>query len=103
MTIEQTVKIPANGILHLDIALPETAITESRARVLIQIPDVNGEAVPAGAKGQSKNEVFRQALRRAYGAWKDKPWENAFEDIRAMRSEWAHRDPWNPDPVKRHT
>jgi hypothetical protein len=111
MTIEQTVEIPAGGVLHLDIALPETAIAESRARVLIQIPVSNGkalipdseEAVPAKSKGQIKDEAFRRALRRAYGAWEDKPWENAIEDIRAMRDEWGHRDPWNPDPAKRHT
>jgi hypothetical protein len=109
MIIEQTVEIPANGVLHLDIALPETASTESTVRVLIQIPEKGGETLPsdtpvsAEAKGQSRDEAFRRALRRAYGAWKSEPWENAPEDIRAMRNEWAHRDPWNPDPLKRHS
>jgi hypothetical protein len=102
MTIERTVEIPANGVLHLDITLPETAGTANMARVLIQISENSDEIVPAGAKGRSKDENFRRALRRAYGAWKENPWENALDDIRAMRGEWDHRDPWNPDPVKRH-
>jgi hypothetical protein len=41
-------------------------------------------------------------LKRAQGAWKDNPWENYREDLQAMRSEWDHRDFWNPDPVKQH-
>jgi hypothetical protein len=46
-------------------------------------------------------KMFRGILR-TQGAWKDNPWENCIEDIRAMREEWAHRDPWNPDLEKRH-
>jgi hypothetical protein len=50
--------------------------------------------VPADARGQSKNEAFRAALRRTHGAWAANPWKNAMEDIRAMREEWGHRDFW---------
>ena len=46
-------------------------------------------------------KLFRGILR-AQGAWKNNPWENCIEDIRAMREEWDHRDPWNSDPAKRH-
>jgi hypothetical protein len=41
-------------------------------------------------------------LKRTRGAWAANPWENAMEDVRAMREEWGHRDFWNPDPAKQH-
>ena len=106
MTIEQTVEIPTSH--RLTIEIPDDVPT-GRAQVLIQFPvreDVQTagqgscEAVPLEARGQSSNEAFRNALRRAYGAWKDNPWTNHLEDINAMRDEWEHRDPWNPDPAK---
>ena len=108
MTIEQTVEIPASRRLTLKI--PDE-VPAGRARVLIQFPfredaqtedQMFGEAVPPEAKGQINNEAFRRALSRAYGAWKDNPWTNHLDDINAMRDEWDHRDPWNPDPAKRH-
>ena len=99
MTIEQTVEIPANH--RLTIEVPHE-IPVGRA-ILAFTPASDGEkALPDEARGQSRNEAFRRALRRAYGAWADKPWENAAEDINALRDEWGHRDPWNPDPAKRH-
>jgi len=106
MTIEQTVTIPTDHRLTLEV--PEE-VPAGRAQVIIQFPvredvqatdRVYGEAVPLEAKGQSNNEAFRNAIRRAYGAWKDNPWTNHLEDINAMRDEWDHRDPWNPDPAK---
>jgi len=108
MTIEQTVEIPASHRLTIDI--PEE-VPAGRAQVIIQFPVLedaqtagreSGEAVPPEARGQSGNAAFRNALRNAYGAWKDNPWTNHLEDINAMRDEWDHRDPWNPDPSKRH-
>jgi hypothetical protein len=39
-------------------------------------------------------EAFRLVLQRTHGAWKDNPWTNHLEDVRAMREEWD--DPWNP-------
>jgi len=103
MTIEQTVEIPANRRLTLEI--PEE-VPVGKARVLIQFPSKDdmqiGEAVPPEAKGQISNGAFRRALSRAYGAWKDNPWASHLEDINAMRDEWNHRDPWNPVPAKRH-
>ena len=103
MTIEQTIEIPANRRLTFDI--PEE-VPMGKARVVIQFPVLretqdNG-SVPPEAKGQSSNEAFRRAISRAYGAWKDNPWTNHLEDINAMRDEWDHRDPWNPDSAKRH-
>jgi hypothetical protein len=101
MTIEQTVMIPDSHRLTLEI--PEE-VPAGRTRVLIQFPVREsmqttergyGEAVSLEARGQSSNETFRNAIRRAYGAWKDNPWTNHVEDINAMRDEWEHRDPWN--------
>jgi hypothetical protein len=106
MTIEQTVTIPADHRLTLEI--PDE-IPAGRAQVLIQFPVREGvqaadrmcdEIVPLEARGQSSSEAFRNALRRAYGAWKDNPWTNHIEDINAMRDEWDHHEPWNPDPDK---
>ena len=106
MTIEQTVEIPADHKLILEI--PEE-VPEGRARVFIQFFNEEEQArtfgsgeIPPEARGQTSNEAFRSALRRAYGAWKDNPWTNYVEDINAMRDEWEHRDPWNHDPNKRH-
>jgi len=108
MTIEQTVEIPASRRFMLEV--PEE-VPAGTARVIIQfsspkdlqtVSQISVEPVPPEAKGQINNEAFRRALSRAYGAWKDNPWTDHLEDINAMRDEWEHRDPWNPDPVKRH-
>jgi hypothetical protein len=94
MTIEQTVEIPASHRLTIEIP-PEVPA----GRTILSFTSV--PEVPAAARGQSKNETFRDALRRAYGAWKEKPWENGLADIRVMREEWGHRDIWNPDSAGR--
>jgi hypothetical protein len=103
MTIEQTVEIPASHQLTLDIP---REVPVGRAQVIIQFPvresvqatdRGSGETIPLEARGQSKNEAFRNAIKNAYGAWKDNPWTNHFEDVNAMRDEWGHRDSWNPD------
>jgi len=101
MTIEQTVEIPADRRLIIDVP---REVPDGQARIIIQFPvsDESYTAVPQEAKGQINNEAFRQALRRAYGAWKDNPWTDCVEDISAMRDEWEHRNLWNHDPVKRH-
>jgi hypothetical protein len=108
MTIEQTVEIPVSH--RLTIEIPEE-IPAGRTQMIIQFPiregaqtvdQGTGEAVPPEARGQSGNAAFRNALRNAYGAWKDNPWANHLEDINAMRDEWDHRDPWNTDPSKGH-
>ena len=113
MTIEQTVEIPDSRRLTLEIP---KEVPVGRTQVIIQFPLYGNvqapeqgpagkmpvEELPPEAKGQTHNEAFRRALRRAYGAWKDNPWTTHMEDINAMRDEWDHRDPWNPDPAKRH-
>jgi hypothetical protein len=98
MTIQQTVDIPASRRLTIEVPREIPA-----GRVLLAFTPVpaGDEALPEKSRGQSKDEAFRRALRRAYGAWADKPWENAAEDINAMRDEWDHRDPWSPNPSKR--
>jgi len=103
MTITQTIDIPADRRIIFDVP-PQTPT--GRARVIIQFPiredEKFDEDIPTEAKGQLNNEAFRNALRRAYGAWKDTPWTDCVADISAMRDEWDHRDSWNPDPAKRH-
>ncbi|GHU52442.1 hypothetical protein FACS189496_2600 [Bacilli bacterium] len=97
MSVTQTVEIPANHRLTIDVPreVPAGPV------VLTFTPAAVREktAVPLEARGQSNSNDFRHALRRAYGAWVANPWENCIEDIRAMREEWSHRDPWNPDLV----
>ena len=103
MTIEQTVEIPANRQLIFDIP---KEVPMGKARVVIQFPVLketqDNESIPPEAKGQSSNEIFRNAISHAYGAWKDNPWTNHLEDINTMRDEWDHRDPWNEDSTKKH-
>ncbi|MDR1248568.1 MAG: hypothetical protein LBK63_04615 [Treponema sp.] len=101
MTIEQTVEIPDNHRLHLDLNLPETAMTRGTARVIVHFPvqeDQTAEKTGCSAEWEKTLAV----LKRAQGAWKDHPWENYMEDLQAMRDEWDHRDFWNPDPAKQH-
>jgi hypothetical protein len=99
MTIEQTVEIPTNR--RLTIEIPEE-VPVGKARVLIQFPFKENELVVSEAEGQINNEAFRNALIRAYGAWKDNPWTNHVEDINAMRDEWEHRDSWDQDAARNH-
>jgi hypothetical protein len=98
MTIEQTVEIPASHRLTIEVP---REIPAGRAILAFTPASVGDKILPDEARGQSKHEAFRSALRSAYGAWAENPWENAAEDINAMRNEWGHRDPWNPDPAKR--
>jgi hypothetical protein len=103
MTIEQTVEIPASHRLTIEVPPEIPAGTAILAFTAVPAGDkaLPSEALRDEERGQSRNEAFRRALRRAYGAWADKPWENAAADIDALRDEWGHRDPWNPDPAKR--
>jgi hypothetical protein len=122
MTIEQTVEIPPDHRLTIEVP-PE--IPAGRA-ILAFTPAGNGETTVAVKDhrywkaaslaeldaeverrlgrppvGDQELKLFR-ALIRSYGAWADKPWENYIDDIRAIRDEWDHRDPWNPDPSRHH-
>ena len=103
MIIEQTIEVPASHIITIEIP---KEVPIGRARFLLQFSvqeDAQpGNTVPPEAKGQISNETFRQALRRAYGAWKDKPWTNHLEDVNTIRDEWAHRDPGNLENSKKH-
>jgi hypothetical protein len=96
MTITQTVEIPADRRIFLEVP---PHIPVGKTQLIIQFPDNFTKTEPCG---RSSNEFFRNALRRAYGAWKDNPWTNHLEDVNAMREEWEHRDPWNLDPLKKH-
>jgi len=90
MTIEQTVEIPANHRLTIEVP---REIPAGRMQVVIQFPvrDEAYTAVPPDEKGQMSSPAFREALRRSYGAWKDNPWKNCIEDINAMRDDWEER------------
>jgi hypothetical protein len=105
MIFEQMVDIPADRRLTLDVPCEVPAgraiLTFTPAAKLDNDAGII-EAIPEVSKGNSGDETFRRAIRMLQGAWKDNPWENCIEDIRAMREEWAHRDPWNSDPSKRH-
>jgi hypothetical protein len=118
MIIEQLVDIPADHKLTLEV--PREVPT---GRVIITFTPQNSEPVKDSkywhtaplaeldaeierrrgrpVTDEDELKMFRGILR-AQGAWQDNPWENCIEDIRAMREEWAHRDPWNSDPAKRH-
>ena len=92
MIIEQTIEIPASHRLTLDV--PQE-IPAGRAILTF---------TPAPADGAPDAEWQRTlaVLKRTHGAWKNHPWTTHMEDVRAMREEWEHRDPWNPDPAKQH-
>jgi hypothetical protein len=98
MTIQHTIDIPGNRRLTIEIP-PE--IPAGRVILAFTPAAAEDEAFPEKSRGQSRDEAFRGALRRAYGAWADRPWENAAGDINALRNEWEHRDPWHSDPSKR--
>jgi hypothetical protein len=114
MTIEQTVDIPADHRLLIEVPREVPA-----GRAILTFTPANGAsastaesgeqgnpaaiaAIPEASRGNSADPAFRNAIRSLQGAWKDNPWENCIEDIRAMREEWDHRDPWNSDPAQRH-
>jgi hypothetical protein len=99
MTIEQTVEIPADRRLHLDLDLPETA--EGKATVIVRFPVQEDEETEKTGYSVEWEKTLA-VLKRTQGAWKDNPWGNYMDDLQAMRSEWDHRDFWNPDPVKQH-
>ena len=88
----QTVEVPASRRVTIDVP-PEIPI--GTMRLVIQFPlqeDMQTAAIPQENKGQLNSEAFRQALRRAHGAWKDNPWTNHLDDINTMRDEWEQRN-----------
>jgi len=100
MTITQTIEIPADRRITLEVP---REVPSGRTQVIFQFPvqaEETDAAVPTDAKGQINNNAFRSALNNAYGAWQDNPWKNHLEDINKMRDEWDHRDPWNDNPLK---
>jgi hypothetical protein len=94
MTIEQTIEIPASRHLSLDLPIE---VPTGKAYMAIFIQPQTPSPI---SQGQSKDETFRNGLRRAYGAWQNRPWENAHEDIRTMRDEWGHRHLQRPTPSR---
>ena len=118
MIIERTVEIPPSRKLTIEVPQEIPA-----GRVILTFTTESGKAVKDNAYWQTaplaeldieierrlgrraadeeELQLFRGILR-AQGAWKANPWENCIEDIRTMREEWAHRDPWNSNPAKRH-
>ena len=91
MTITQTVDIPADHRLTIDVP---NEVPAGEAQITIQFP-VQGKpypVVPPDEKGKMSSAAFREVLRRTQGAWKDNPWTNHIEDINAMRDEWEERN-----------
>ena len=88
MTIEQTVEIPADHRLTLEVP---REIPAGRAVIAFT-------QAPAGQSAEWRKTLA--VLKRTRGAWKDHPWENYREDLRSMREEWDRRDPWNSGPAK---
>lgn len=88
MIIEQTVDIPASRQIILDVP-PQIPL--GKVNIIVQFPikdSQSAESVPIDARGQLNNEVFRQALHNAQGAWKKNPWKHPVEDVNDMRNEW---------------
>jgi hypothetical protein len=73
MTITQTVEIPADRRLHLDLDLPETA--GDRATVIVRFP-VREDRRPEKTGYSPEWEQTLAVIKRTRGAWKDNPWEN---------------------------
>jgi hypothetical protein len=101
MTIEQTMEIPDNHRLHLDLNLPETAVARGKAKIIVHFPVHEAQEDRSTEKTSHSVEWEKTlaVLKRTQGAWKDNPWENYMEDLQAMRKEWERRDPWNPEPA----
>jgi hypothetical protein len=86
MTITQTVDITDSRRITFDVP-PQIPV--GKTCLVIQFPfqkDVHTDSVVKEKTGEHK-----EALRRAYGAWKDNPWTNHLEDVSAIRDEWNHR------------
>jgi hypothetical protein len=91
MIIEQTIEVTADRRIILEVP---PGIPAGRTQIIIQFP-VQEElhaTIPPEAKGRMNHPAFRDALSRAQGAWKDNPWTNHIEDVRAMRTEWEDRE-----------
>ena len=118
MVIEQTVEIPENRRLTIEIPreipagrviltfTPQSsgAVKNSEYWHTAPLAELDAEIerrLRRPPADEDELKLFRGILR-TQGAWKNNPWENCIEDIRAIREEWAHRDPWNSDPAKRH-
>jgi hypothetical protein len=86
MTITQTVDITDSRRITLDVP-PQ--IPAGKTCLVIQFPLQEDLQTDSAIKQKPKER--NDALRRAYGAWKDNPWTNHLEDVNALRDEWKHR------------
>jgi hypothetical protein len=113
MTIEQTVEVPANHRLTLEIPLE---IPVGKVQVLFRFPAESRDAnfsldteierrlgrPPANEEERAEWVEWLETMngiRQAHGAWAANPWVNALEEIRAERDACASVDPWNDVPV----
>ncbi len=88
MIIEQTVDIPANRQIILEVP-PQIPLGKANIIIQFRIKDSqSAESVPLDAKGQLNSEGFRQTLHNAQGAWEKNPWKHQIEDVNDMRNEW---------------
>jgi hypothetical protein len=113
MTIEQTVEVPANHRLTLEVP-PE--IPAGKVQVLFRFPVENRDAGISlnaeierrlGRPPTSEEECSEwaewletmAAIRQAHGTWAANPWVNALEEIRAERDANESVDPWKNAPA----
>jgi hypothetical protein len=94
MTLQQTIKIPANRRVHFDFDLPRD-IPTGAAKIEFTITPFRSPRPEADCKSTpDAREEFRRVVRETHGAWSAHPWTNHLADVRAMREEWDEHDPW---------
>jgi hypothetical protein len=86
LTLEETVMVPESRYIQLPQDVPA-----GKARIIITYPAEDSY------KPAAQGSELLQKLAKFQGAWVEHPWENYMTDIRAMREEWAARDPWNQE------
>ena len=104
MVIEQMIDIPADHRLTIEVPrevpagrvrltfTPQSAeaVTDStywHSAPLVELDAEIERRLGRPTVDEEELNLFRGILR-TQGAWKDNPWNNCIEDIRAMREEW---------------
>jgi hypothetical protein len=80
MTIEQTIEIPADRRIYIDLPLEFPVGKATVEATVIPVPE-------------SDRERLRKICRQTYGAWAANPWTDHLMDIHET---WDDTDPWDP-------